>query len=122
MARKPTPKDRDAFRSLLLTIRREIRGDIGALEDDAFGTSGERLSVDSPADTGSESFAQEFSLELLARDEQTLGEVDAALGRIEDGTFGRCEGCEAWIAKARLQAMPYARKCIDCQREAENGF
>ena len=121
MARKPTPKDLDSFRSLLSHIRREIRGDIGHLENDAFGSDGERLSVDSPADTGSESFAQEFSLELLARDEHTLGEVDAALARIDDGTFGRCEGCESWIKKSRLNAMPYARKCIDCQRAAENG-
>lgn len=119
MARKLTTEDLRRFRAVLTCLRAELSGDIDELENDAFATDGERLSVDNPADIGSDSFAQEFSLELLARDEATLGEIEAAIERCEAGTFGQCLACEAWIPKARLNAMPYARNCIDCQRELE---
>jgi RNA polymerase-binding transcription factor DksA len=75
--------------------------------------------VDNPADIGSESFAQEFSLELLQRDEATLTEIDEALERVRIGTFGLCEGCAEPIPKARLNAVPHARFCVDCQRRNE---
>jgi len=119
MGRKPSKQDLERFRAVLEHLRREIAGDIDELANDALSGDGDRLSVDNPADTGSDSFAQEFSLELLQRDESTLGEITDALERIEGGTFGRCEGCEGWIPKSRLNAMPYARNCVRCQREAE---
>jgi len=117
--RKPRPEEIERFRAVLSHLRRVIAGDIGDLENDAFPTDAERASTDNPADNGSDSFNQEFSLELLARDEATLGEIVAALERCESGAFGRCESCEAWIPKARLEAMPYARNCIECQRQLE---
>ena len=119
MPRKPTPDDLEKFKDLLLVLRREVAGDIDNLENDAFATDGERVSVDNHADIGSDSFAQEFSLELLERDGETLGQIDEALDRIEKGTFGRCPLCNNWIRKERLKAMPYAKNCISCQREAE---
>ena len=119
MGRKLSQKDLENFRALLLHLRAEIADDIDDLAADAFSGEAGRLSVDNPADTGSDSFAQEFSLELLQRDETTLGEITEALDRIEDGSFGRCEGCNDWIPKTRLNAMPYARNCVSCQREAE---
>jgi RNA polymerase-binding transcription factor DksA len=119
MARKLTQEDLERYRSTLLLLRRELAGDIGELESDAFSNDGARPSVDNPADNGSDSFSQEFSLELLQRDEAAFEEIEAALARIEQGGFGRCERCEAWIPKARLNAVPYARNCVDCQRALE---
>lgn len=119
MPRKLTADDLKKFKGLLLALRREVAGDIDNLENDAFSTDGERVSVDNHADIGSDSFAQEFSLELLERDEETLGQIDEALVRINDGEFGHCTQCEARIGKERLKAMPYAKHCISCQREAE---
>ncbi len=119
MARKLTSQDLENYRALLVRLRREISGDIDDLEHDAFATDGERPSTDNPADVGSDSFAQEFSLELMQRDEATRGEIEDALRRLERGTFGRCEQCEAWIPKSRLNTVPHARKCVGCQREAE---
>ena len=118
-ARKPTEKDLNELRGLLEHLRGEITGDISHLENDAFSTDGERVSVDNPADIGSDSFAQEFSLELLQRDEATLSEIDDALERLETGTYGRCEGCDLWIAKERLRTVPHTRNCVDCQRLVE---
>lgn len=119
MTRKPTAKDLEQYRAVLEHLRRELSGDIHDLEDDAFLNDGVRPSVDNPADIGSDSFAQEFSLELLARDEKTLGQIIEAIKRIGQGSFGRCAVCGNWIPKTRLNAVPHARNCIDCQREAE---
>ena len=119
MSKKLSKGDLDSFREILTQLRREVSGDITDLEADAFSTDGDRLSVDNPADIGSESFAQEFSLELLQRDEATLAEIDEALDRVGNGSVGQCEGCEELIPRARLNAVPYARFCVDCQRKAE---
>lgn len=119
MARKLKKEDVDRYRDALAHLRNVIVGDIGDLEADAFSANAERPSVDNPADIGTDSHAQEFSLELLQRDEKTLGEIQAAIERVEAGTYGRCESCDAWIPKTRLNAVPHARNCVDCQREAE---
>jgi len=119
MARKLTPKDLERFRDLLLRVRGVLVGDIDDLEQDAFGINGEKAAVDNLADGGSDSFYQEFSLELLARDEHTLAEIDSALERIDSGQYGVCESCETAIHRERLRAVPHTRNCITCQRAAE---
>jgi DnaK suppressor protein len=119
MPKKPTVQDLREFKDLLTRLRREVRGDITDLERDAFTTDGEKASVDNPADIGTENFSQEFNLELLQRDEATLGEIEEALERVANGKFGQCEACEGWIPKERLRALPYARNCVKCQRVAE---
>ena len=119
MPRKLTAQDLDAFRTLLRRIRAEITGDIQNLEADAFGVEGGKAGVDVTFDDGSDAYLQDFNLELLERDETTLREIDAALDRIEEGTFGTCEACQGGIGKVRLRALPYCRNCIDCQRGLE---
>jgi len=122
MSKKLNPRDLELYKTLLIQLRKELSHDINDLEADAFSTDGDRLSVDNPADIGSESFSQEFSLELLQRDEATLTEIDEALVRVESGKFGLCEGCAEPIPKARLNTVPHARFCVDCQRKAEKRF
>ena len=119
MPRRLTPDDLKKFEYLLRVLRREVAGDIDHLEADAFSTDVERVSGDNMADVGSDAFAQEFSLELLERDGETLERIEEALARLALGTFGRCKTCNSWIGKARLKAMPYAGNCISCQRAAE---
>ncbi len=119
MTKKLTAQDILHFRTILTRLRSELAGDIGDLEADAFSLNGDRVSVDNPADIGSDSFSQEFSLELLARDEAALGEIHDALERLKHGVFGRCEICDSWIPKARLNAVPFTRNCVDCQRKFE---
>jgi len=71
------------------------------------------------ADLGTDNFEQEFTLSLLQNEEQLLGEIAAALERVSQGAFGRCENCQGEIPKARLQAVPYARYCVECARKLE---
>jgi RNA polymerase-binding transcription factor DksA len=62
---------------------------------------------------------QEVELGLIANESNLLAEVRAALGRIEAGTFGRCEGCGKAITRTRLKAVPYARACVRCAKESQ---
>jgi len=57
----------------------------------------------------------------LSRDSRLLHETVAALERIEDGTYGICEGCEDEISVKRLEAVPWARYCIHCQERVDGG-
>lgn len=56
---------------------------------------------------------------LNAHDDRAIAEIDAALARVEDGTYGECEECENPIPIARLRAIPTARRCVECQAAEE---
>lgn len=67
------------------------------------------------ADDASEMFEQEKNLALLKNIEDMLSKVDAALHRIEHGTYGKCENCGQEISRERLEALPWARLCLNCK-------
>ena len=119
MPPQPSPKRLEQYREALRRLQAAHEGTLQDLEENAFSPEHQRFATDNPADTGSDTYAQSFSLELLRRDEAILKDVVAALARLRDGTFGRCGSCEKWIQKARLDEMPWARLCIGCQRRAE---
>ncbi|HLJ66049.1 MAG TPA: TraR/DksA C4-type zinc finger protein [Chloroflexota bacterium] len=73
-----------------------------------------------PADEGSELFEREKNLTLQRTLETTLQQVDDALHRFDEGTYGLCEECGRPIAEKRLRALPYATHCIDCQAKIES--
>lgn len=82
----------------------------------------ELSSVDQgPADTGIETFTLEMDQSLLEQVRADLDDVDAALARLEDGTYGLCEACGEAIGGERLEAMPAARFCLGHQQAAERG-
>ncbi len=71
------------------------------------------------ADVGTETFNRERDLSILERVEAELTDVEHALSRIDDGTYGTCEACGRPIEEDRLEAMPAARFCIEDQAAAE---
>lgn len=73
------------------------------------------------ADVGNDNFEREFTLQLLQSGHATLKEIDEALRRIEEGTFGICEECGGKISKKRLEVLPYATLCIKCAEKEEDG-
>jgi DnaK suppressor protein len=118
------------FKTLLLTLRSRIRGDVeqltvGAL--DAQRESGDAKSPTHLAELGTQAWEQDFSLRVVENDQEVIDEITAALKRLDNGTFGLCERCledgkppsKSAIPKARLRAIPYARVCVGCQRKAE---
>ena len=66
-----------------------------------------------------DSAQDELCSQLAEVESRELEKIEEALERMREGTFGDCEGCEKNIPLPRLQALPYASTCIDCQREVE---
>ena len=112
----------EQFKKLLLDYRKILVGDLNHMEQDALKKSrsdSATLDISNFADLGSDNFEQDFTIGLIENSQETIREIDAALQRIEDGTYGICEEDGAKISKARLKAIPWARLCIECQRKAE---
>jgi len=65
-------------------------------------------------------FDQEFTLSLLGGEEDALDQIEAAIERIEDGSYGQCNTCGVKISKSRLEAIPYAAHCIKCASQKED--
>jgi DnaK suppressor protein len=76
------------------------------------------MTYGSQAAAASQVFEQQRDLALREHDEQHLAAIDEALKRIEAGTYGQCASCERPIAPERLDALPWAALCIECQRAA----
>jgi RNA polymerase-binding protein DksA len=79
------------------------------------------MTYGSQAAAASQVFEQQRDLALRDRNEQQLASVEAALGRLDDGTYGRCVRCDRPIAPERLDALPWAAQCIDCQKIVGRG-
>lgn len=85
------------------------------LEELGFGDGGAGLTYDSNFADSSQVTAERGEAEALATTlKETLAEVEHALAKMDEGTYGRCEDCGKEIAAARLEAMPSSRYCIDC--------
>jgi len=123
MATAMKPGEMESFREMLLGLRSRLKGDLDQMTDEALrkpDSSGNLSNVPlHMADVGTENYDQEFTLSLIENEQGTLDQIADALSRINAGTFGACEECGEPIAKPRLQAIPYARHCIECARELE---
>jgi len=71
------------------------------------------------ADAGSDAYDRDFALSMLSKEQGSLYEIDEALKRIEDGTYGVCEICEKPIKHERLEALPFTRTTVECQADLE---
>jgi len=123
-----TKADIDHFKQMLLDKRREILVNVNEIEDEALKQSRLDASGDLSsmpihmADIGTDNYEQEFALELMDGEIKLLREIDDALGRIEQKTYGICEGTGEKIPKARLEAKPWARYCVEYARMMEQGL
>jgi RNA polymerase-binding protein DksA len=114
-------KELEHFRDLLIEKRREIVGDMSSMEREALRSGGGGLSSlpVHMADMGTDNYEQEFTLGLVEKDRNLLREINAALAKIQNGTYGLCEGTGNPISKARLEAQPWARFSIEHARQME---
>lgn len=72
-----------------------------------------------PAEVGTHSFEQEFTLNLLSSDSEHLDRIEAALAKISDDAYGLCEECDGRIPKARLEVIPDTPYCVKCASKLE---
>ncbi|MFB0525076.1 MAG: TraR/DksA family transcriptional regulator [Phycisphaerae bacterium] len=116
------------FKQLLLEKRREILRNVNEIEDEALKKSRLDASGDLSsmpihmADLGTDNYEQEFVLGLMDSERKLLREIDDALQRIEQRTYGTCEGTGKPIPKARLEAQPWAKYCVEYARMLEEGL
>ena len=94
-------------------LRKALAGDLSSLKELRQQTGGDV--VDAALDAAQD----EICSQLAEVESRELAYIDNALERMREGQYGVCEGCEDGIPMARLQALPYATLCIQCQREAE---
>jgi RNA polymerase-binding protein DksA len=118
-------KELEHFRELLLAKRRELVGDMHSMETEALrSTTGTNLS-NLPlhmADMGTDNYEQEFTLGLVEKDRNLLREINQALAKIQNGTYGICEGTGKPISKVRLEAQPWAKYSVEYARLLERGL
>ena len=84
------------------------------------GTSDE--GAEDLVDRANSAYNREFMLSLSGSERQILLEIEGAIERIDDGSYGVCVHCKEPIAAKRLQAVRWARYCIDCQEQDEQGM
>jgi YteA family regulatory protein len=116
--------DTDHFRKALLEERGRVEAALQNLHEETSGTlsedAGEESAYDNHlADTATETYDRELDYTLEENSERLLAEIDAALVRIENGTYGTCTNCGKQIPEERLEALPWTTLCIDCQRDRE---
>jgi RNA polymerase-binding transcription factor DksA len=118
--------DTDLARQRLADERARLDGvkstfdDEGLTEESESESLGELSSYDQhQADVGTETFEREKDLSILEQVEAELADVEHALRRLDDGTYGTCEVCGKVIPDERLEAVPAARLCLEHQAEAE---
>ena len=118
--------ERDEARELLEDEQRRLQNLRTGFDEENIHTESEDESVGQlshldqhPADQASETFEREKDFSILEQVEAELADVERALKRLDDGTYGTCEACGTAIADERLEAMPATRFCVQHQQQAE---
>ena len=118
-------KELEKFKKLLLTKRTELVNNVNHITENTRKQSQKEASGDLSgyslhmADMASDNYDSEFSLNLASGERKTLLEIDEALKRIDEKTYGRCLSCEKRISKKRLLAVPHAKFCLPCKQKEE---
>ena len=106
----------------LLALRASLLGDMTHMEDDSLRDHAKTISIPTDKEElGSDNADQELTLTLLGSDEDIFDQTEAAIQRIEDGSYGRCQNCGQPIPQSRLDAIPYAAECVQCASQQEEG-
>jgi len=122
---KLTKKDLLQYRKMIAQRKDEIRTALEHISEETLKKSQKDAAGDISgytfhmADVATDTYDREFSLGIASNERQMLYELDDALKRIEEGSFGICEDCKNPIAKTRLKAVPHARLCLACQEKRE---
>ena len=122
-----TSIDTERFRATLLEERKRVEHALASLRDQHPGSLDEEVeeiaaaSDNHLAETATATLGREIDFTLGENSGQVLADIDSALKRIDDGTYGTCVGCGQEIPLQRLEANPAASLCIDCKRRAEGG-
>jgi DnaK suppressor protein len=107
----------EKFKQQLILKRRELLSGVRGSDTGSMETGGD--GIQDIADQASSAYTKEFLLSIGDAERRLLKQVDDALERIRQQTFGQCEACGEMISERRLEAVPFAKLCIACQEEEE---
>lgn len=112
------------LRQLLITERAKLAAEIKSIAQDASKSPREASGDLSGytvhmADMAADTYDREVSMNIVSNEQEILYQIDDALKRLDDGSFGTCQQCNQVIGMSRLKAVPYASMCIACQRTKE---
>jgi DnaK suppressor protein len=116
----PPVEGMEPFRERLLLHREEKRNLYN--QDIRAGQDSTDEGTEDIVDRANAAYNREFMFSLSDVERQTMLQIEDALQRIDEGTYGRCANCSRTIAAPRLEAIPWTRFCIDCQELAEKGL
>lgn len=123
------PHQRESYyRQQLENLRSRLRGDATMVVGEALRPSGGQANGElsnAPfhlGDEGTEEFLQDMSAALAENEQFLTSEINDAIRRLNDGSYGRCESCGKHISGARLDAIPFTRYCIACAEKQQAGL
>jgi len=115
--KKMSAAEKKEVRDMLMAMRKRFSGHIASLQSDSLKRDDEV----NLAEDGTDTFERQFALTLASAEQDALFDVDDALRRLDENTYGLCEECGSVVGMIRLKALPFVRKCIQCQSKTENG-
>ena len=114
-----TNKKLDKYKEMLIQ-KRERLVELHSQEHSSL-MGGDSLHVDHMADSGSDTCEQSLAADLMESELSEIAEIDTALERIDEGSFGACQACGDLIGDKRLTARPASSYCIECKTKLESG-
>jgi DnaK suppressor protein len=109
-----------SYRDKLMDRRVGLVGQVQAAE--AYSRERDAEATQDPADMAANAYTKELLMSMSTNDRHLLDSIDAALSRIEEGEYGYCDNCGEAIHEKRLEALPWAQHCVDCQELNEKGL
>ncbi len=120
MMKSPLKKNElSEFRDRLQEKLETLVGDLRSMESQAFKAGDQDASANHMADFGSDNYEQDFTLGLIENDETVVKQINEALVRMNQGTYGVCLECGNPIPNARLEVLPWTPCCVNCQTKLE---
>lgn len=109
------------YKKRLIELRARLTGEVLHLTDEAFhGHGNESTQPNHMAELGSDTYEQDVTISVLQSEENVLHEINEAIKRVDEGTYGVCEMSAKPIPKARLNAIPWTRYRVECAIVAES--
>ena len=117
--KKVTAKKMSTLRDTLLVLREQLTNQMKQLRESSL----KRNDLIKSIEDGGDAFEMQVALQLASSEQESVIQIDEALRRIDEGTYGACEECGGGIEIPRLEALPFVRTCITCQSaiEEKNG-
>ncbi|MFA6282354.1 MAG: TraR/DksA C4-type zinc finger protein [Candidatus Omnitrophota bacterium] len=118
-------KELKEYKEKLINLKEEVMNQIREISEDTLMKSQKDISGDMSgygshiADVASDNYERDFSLGLVSDERKVLLEIEEALKRVENKSYGECVMCEKPIASTRLKALAYAKCCKKCQEKIE---